>query len=249
MPRGWRESLDDGNSFEALKAFLEEVPDDPDTEANLRALAEVQRDLRGKDFRRAKRALEQIEADFVDTEALARELDLLERSAKELDRVEPEAALQLLDEASHKLLAAEAETQRGTARVYMNETDKAREHFDKALVLDSRHYRAITNRGNLALEDGRFDEAIAAYEEALGINGDFANALHNLGVAYRRKGDVGKSIQKIKAAQRVSRQRDLEEARASVSPGRQGQVKWLRWALYGGAALGLYYLLQMQGII
>lgn len=248
----WRQALDAGQAALALTAYGQEDNPDDGTERSLGALADLQRELRGKDFRRAQRALSRLEdGGLVDAGGLTLELEVLEESAKALDRVKPEAALELLDRVSHPLLSAEAETQRGTAHIFMNEAERAKDHFDRAIALDPRHFRAITNRGNLALEAGRLDEAVAAYEEALTINHDFANALHNLGVAYRRQGQMGKSVEKIKAAQRMMRQRDREEARASLSSRRTTGAggKWLRWALYGGAALGLYYLLQAQGIL
>lgn len=253
-PHDWQEAIAAGRPTEAIRAYLEQDGADIETEESLRALADVQRELRGKRFHRARRALERAgEASFVDMDGLRQELDLLEKSAKELDRAEPEAALALLESTRQPLYRAEADTQRGTAYIYLNDAERARAHFDRALDADSRHYRAITNRGNLALEEGRLDEAITAYEAALAVDAEFPNALHNLGVAYRRKGEVGKSIQKIKAAQRASRQRDLDTARdtarGSLSGRRGGLPNFLRWALWGAGAAGLYYLLTSQGIL
>ncbi|MDQ3458922.1 MAG: tetratricopeptide repeat protein [Deinococcota bacterium] len=251
--RHWRDAVAAGQPAEAIKRYLEEDAPDEATEESLRALADLQRELRGKRFGRARQALARVEqADLaevgVDVARLHEELELLEKSAQELDRFEPETALELLDGLRQELLQAEAETQRGTAYVFKAENERARAHFDRALSLDGRHYRAITNRGNLALEEGRLDEAIASYEEALKVNAEFANALHNLGVAYRRKGEMGKSVEKIKAAQRLGRQRDMEEARAKLSSSRSSR-SWLRWALWGAAAAGIYLVLRAQGLV
>ena len=145
---------------------------------------------------------------------------------------------------------AEAETQRGTALVFLGDAEAAVSAFEKATTFDPRHYRALTNLGNVALERGRTDEAISHYENALKLNENFANAHHNLGVAYRRKGDVGKSVAAIRRAQRVSKQRDREEARAVLKTfGGEQRSKYLKWFLYALAAVGVFLLLRAQGII
>ena len=148
------------------------------------------------------------------------------------------------------LLEAEAETQRGTAYIFQNETDKAEARFLRALEGDPKHYRAMTNRGNLALEAGRTEEAIEAYQKALTFDEDFVNAHHNLGVAYRRLGKIDKSVQSIRRAQKASRRQDSETARESLSKFGGGlSRRFLRYALYGGAALVLYFVLRSQGIL
>ena len=45
------------------------------------------------------------------------------------------------------------------------------------------------NLGNVLTGSRRFDEAIVAFQKALRINPDFAEAHYNLGIAWRREGD------------------------------------------------------------
>ena len=108
--------------------------------------------------------------------------------------------LSVLTSVHHPLLLGEAETLRGTALIYKNDTTGAKAAFENALGYDSKHYRAITNLGNVALENNLLEEAILQYEKALKINEHFANAHHNLAVAYKRKGEVGKSVHALKRA-------------------------------------------------
>ena len=175
---------------------------------------------------------------------------VLEKSGTHLGRGRAHEALELLGQTTSPLLGAEHETQRGTAYVFLDDTEAAEAAFRRAGELDPKHYRALTNLGNLRLEAGRTDEAIALYEQAIRLNEGFPNAHHNLGVAYRRKGHVNKGVAAIRRAQKVARRRDSEEARVVVRSfaGTQSK-KYLKWLLYGAAALVVYLLLRSQGVI
>ncbi len=219
----------------------------------LEGLGEVQVFLRAKQYDRAEASAERLEADLEPVlPGFKTQTSLLAQSGAKLERGEAEAVLALLGSVTVALLQAEADTQRGTAQVYLGDA-AAEQTFRAAIEHDPKHYRALTNLGNVLLEAGRTDEAIELYERAVRLNEGFANAHHNLGVAYRRKGQVSRSVAAIRKAQRVSRQRDRDDARGSVKAlagglgGRSG--KYLRWVLYGGAAIGLYLLIRSQGAL
>jgi type IV pilus assembly protein PilF len=75
-------------------------------------------------------------------------------------------------------------------------------HYKKALELRPDYSEAKNNLGNVYLDQGRFDEAIALYEEALNdmrYSTPFM-AQGNLGWALYRKGEVQRGIDYIKAA-------------------------------------------------
>jgi tetratricopeptide (TPR) repeat protein len=55
----------------------------------------------------------------------------------------------------------------------------------------------------MTLEAGQTDEAIRMYTEALKLNPEYALAHHNLGAAYRKKGQIDKSVYHIKRGQRL----------------------------------------------
>ena len=235
----------------ALAAELAEAEPDTERLTLLKRLGEVLESLREKRYAQAVKlasALESV-ADF-EPQPLRAGVATLEKSGKHLDRGEAEEALALLDEVLYPLITAERETQRGTAYVFLGEAKTAETAFSSAAELDPRHYRALTNLGNVQLEAGRTDEAIVLYERAIRLNENFPNAHHNLGVAYRRKGQVNKSVAAIRRAQKVSRRRDGEEARGAVRSfaGTQGR-KYFKWVLYGVGAVVVYFVLRAQGVL
>ncbi len=236
---------------EALTAELADAEPEAELITLLRRLDDVLERLREKRYPQATKLAATLEpVGTFEPAALQHGVAILERSGRELSQGKAAEALALLEQPAPPLLAAEHETQRGTAYVFLAETETAESAFKRAAELDPKHYRALTNLGNLLLEEGRTDEAIALYERAIRLNEDFPNAHHNLGVAYRRKGQVNKSVAAIRHAQKVSRRRDSEEARVVVRSiaGTQGR-KYFKWALYGAAALALYFLLKSQGVI
>lgn len=252
--KGWRTHLANGKLSDALSAELQAAQPDEGVLALLEGLGEQQVFLRAKQYGRADALAERLEADLEPVlPGFKTQTALLAESGAQLERGEAEAVLALLEQVTLPLLGAEADTQRGTAQVYLGDAETAEATFRAATEHDPKHYRALTNLGNVLLEAGRTDEAIELYERAVRLNEGFANAHHNLGVAYRRKGQVSKSVAAIRKAQRVSRQRDRDDARGSVKALagglRGGSGKYLRWLLYGGAAVGLYLLLRSQGTL
>lgn len=92
---------------------------------------------------------------------------------------------------------------RGVARVGMRRLDLARADFTAALECVGGYPPALTNLGNLLLEDGQLEAAIARYEAAIAADPDYAIAYLNLGVAYKRAGRVGESVRALRRAQRI----------------------------------------------
>lgn len=254
-PRRWREVLAEGRFETASRLRLIAVgegvdEDDGDEAAAVRALAEVQGLLRDKAWVRARRRYDQLEArpPLVPWEALEAALERLEAAGPALDRREVEVALDTLGGDAPALLEAEWRTQLGTAKVLDDAPTEAQDAFERALELDPRHYRAMVNLGNVALEEGRVDDAIALYRRALDVNDDFPNAHHNLGVAYRRKGEIAKSVRALRRAQKADRVRETAEARATIKKAGGGlggrRARWLAW---GAVAAVVVWFLMTRG--
>jgi Tfp pilus assembly protein PilF len=60
----------------------------------------------------------------------------------------------------------------------------------------------LVNLGNLSLEAGNLDAAQDWYERALRIDATYALAHHNLGVVYRKRGNLAASIRELRLAAR-----------------------------------------------
>jgi tetratricopeptide (TPR) repeat protein len=245
----WQDSLLQGHAEEALQLFLASADSDDDaTREVLEHFVSLQDYLREKNIAKARQLFTkqdsipewatQIVSDLVP------QLATLEEALKALEKHDPDKTLSILASINSPLLLGETETLRGTALIYHNDTSGAKAAFENALGHDPKHYRALSNLGNLALEANKVDEAIGFYESALKLNEDFANAHHNLAVAYRRKGQMGKSVGALKKAQRVSQQNMREEARGLFK--NKQTSKYLRWIMYVGIALVAYIVLKTR---
>jgi tetratricopeptide (TPR) repeat protein len=246
----WQESLMQGRLTEAHKYYILQDNPDPEILRALDTLTEIEILIRGRSLNQSLRKLNRLESppDLLDWDELKNQLNSLKTSGAALDRRRPEDALKELEGVTFSFLEAEVQTQRGTALIFMKDSDGATEAFREALNLDPKHYRALTNLGNIALEQNRIDEAIESYEGALRLNGDFGNAHHNLGVAYRRKGQVRKSVRSLKKAQRVDGRVDREEARASLNKSsRTKGLKLLRWLAYAIILVVVFIFLRSRG--
>ena len=248
----WQEALTRGRLARAYKLYALQDNSDTATLEALNALSKIEVLIRSRSWNQVHRRLNRLESppEILDWENIKVQLDFLKTSATALDRRKPEEALKELTNVTLPFLQAEVKTQRGTALIYMKDFEGANAEFREALTIDPKHYRALTNLGNIALEQNRIDEAIEYYERALKINGDFGNAHHNLGIAYRRKGQVGRSINSLKKAQRVDSRVDREEARASLSEHSRGfTLKLLRWLGYGIILVVAFIFLRKRGFI
>ena len=233
--------------------------EDDDVVDTLETLAEVENAVRTKALARARRrfdSLAQRPRDWLDWEAIASDLERLAVAVPAVDRREPEAARAALAEMRSDAFTAEREILLGTLAVLEGDDAVGLAHFETGLARDPNHVRGLTNRGNVKLEAGDVDGAIADYERAIRVDEGFANAHHNLGVAYRRKGQIGKSVAALRRAQRHAARRDAEDARASLGRGGQGRATgragsgrpW-RWLIAGAVGLLVWWWLQQRGLI
>ncbi len=232
---------------------------DDDTADTLEALAEIEVAVRTKAVARARRrfaGLERRPSDWIDWDAVESDLEQLAIAVPAVDRREPEAARAALAEMRSDVFTAEREILLGTLAVIDGDETTGLVHFEAGLARDPNHVRGLTNRGNVKLEAGDVDGAIEDYERAIRVDEGFANAHHNLGVAYRRKGQIGKSVAALRRAQRHAARRDAEDARASLGGGTRGARsgpasggRLRRWLLIGALGLLAYWLLQQRGLI
>jgi tetratricopeptide (TPR) repeat protein len=125
---------------------------------------------------------------------------------------------------------AEALNMLGVLHALQDREALARQAFGEAFAHDPGHYRALTNLGNMALEGGDPASAEKLYRQATALNGDYAGAHHNLGVALRKLGRLNDSVRAIKAGQRLTvrqTRRDQDDELKS-DPGTQRTVQLLR---------------------
>ncbi len=257
VPDSWRDRLANGELEPALTSYLRFGPEEPGVQTTLEDLHALLNLVRSKAFARAERMLEQLDnrPDWFDWNGFENSFRALRDAAAAVDEREPDRCEELLNDVTHVLFRAEAANMRGTALIFRGEFEAAREQFDQALLIDPKHYRAVTNLGNAALEAGDLDGAIAFYERAISLNADFANAHHNLGVAWRRKGRIGKSIAALKAGQKAQQRFDQAEAREQLGrmtrgvTGKAAGSKYIKWALYALVAAGVYWFLSSRGTI
>lgn len=260
----WRELLELRRFNAAKQAYLvatyagagrlaaDAESDDDAVRAALTALADVEDLLRERRYAKAGERIARLQhkpplAPWHDLEA---DIEALAAVGKALDKRDPEQALADLDRLGDTWFVAEASTLRGTAQAYLGDGVAAKACFEAAVAVDPKHFRALTNLGNVALEEGDVDGAIARYREALAVNEEFSNAHHNLGVAYRRKGDLGKSVRHLRRAQRLAYRQDAAEARESFmkAGGARfgGALKWVLWVAIGAA---VWWVLRSQGVL
>ncbi|MEZ4629465.1 MAG: hypothetical protein R2880_01880 [Deinococcales bacterium] len=249
----WQEALMQGYVERAKLLYVEHVALEARDEAilaYLRELSNLQSYLRAKKWRQALELLESLEASLPLDMDVKRELAELAQSSSFLDRNQPEEALEILEKLKSPLLLAEILTQKGTAQILLAENDAAEASFDEALDYDPKHYRALTNRANLWLEQSQIPQAIQGYEAALNVKDNFANALHNLAIAYRKQGQINKSVQLLRKAQRAMRQQDSEEAKGRlVQNGHKRLGLKPQYFVYSLLAILLLLWLRSRGII
>jgi lipoprotein NlpI len=92
---------------------------------------------------------------------------------------------------------------RGVARIGLELRDLARADFTAALEAWPAYPPALTNLGNLLLEDGDVEAAIARYERAIAGDAEYAIAFLNVSVAYKRAGRLAEAVRALRQAQRL----------------------------------------------
>jgi tetratricopeptide (TPR) repeat protein len=112
------------------------------------------------------------------------------------------------------IATATVPTERSRARnkhavtlVALGRHDEAREGWFAALADDERNAAALTNLGNLLLEDGHALDAIDYYAAAIRADESHAPAFRNLGVALRRLGRRREAVSALRTAVRLEARR------------------------------------------
>ncbi|MDP9024498.1 MAG: tetratricopeptide repeat protein [Candidatus Eremiobacteraeota bacterium] len=92
---------------------------------------------------------------------------------------------------------------RGAARARLGLRETAECDFRGALEAQPAYAPALVNLGNLALEGGKFDDAIARYTAAIASDERYALAFFNLSVAFKRQGKIAESVRALRTAQKL----------------------------------------------
>lgn len=129
------------------------------------------------------------------------------RGSRALDRGRLEAAeaafVEALGTATTARQAAAVRNKLAVVAILRHDRATAIEQLILALEVDPRSPAAITTVGNLLLDDGHLDEAVAHFEYALMIDERYAPAYHNLGVALHRQGRRGAAARMLRKATRL----------------------------------------------
>jgi lipoprotein NlpI len=133
--------------------------------------------------------------------------DPFERAVIELEKGDPMAAVTgftaMLHSARSNDECARIYNKRGVALVRLGERAHALRDFSEALAMVPRFAPALANIGNLLLEDGAFDDAIAHYEAAIRADETYPTTHLNLSVAYRKTGRRADAVRELRAAHRL----------------------------------------------
>jgi tetratricopeptide (TPR) repeat protein len=205
----WRDSLQRGAFEEALgrTRALELIGrGEPEAKLALERVVDLIQALRAKEYAGAKRTSLDGITDILGfrTDGIPEAISALERAEKASGHDLEAAEIALHEARAHQLTRAEAENQLGVLAALGGESARARTHFEAALMADARHYRAITNLGNLDLEAGEVALAESRYREALNINAEYATAHNNLAAALRRQGKRSASVAALKRSQKLA---------------------------------------------
>jgi tetratricopeptide (TPR) repeat protein len=100
-----------------------------------------------------------------------------------------------------------AHNKRALVALARDDRPAAQAALDDALRTFAACVPAIVNAGNLLLEDGDIDGAIARFEAAIALDPDYPEAHHNLGVAYRRAGRRSDAVRELRRATGLERRR------------------------------------------
>ncbi|HEY1729038.1 MAG TPA: tetratricopeptide repeat protein [Candidatus Baltobacteraceae bacterium] len=133
--------------------------------------------------------------------------DPFERAILELEKGDPSAAVTgftaMLHSARDNDECARLYNKRGVAHVRLGEREHALRDFSEALAVVPRFAPALANIGNLLVEEGAFEDAIAHYEAAIRADESYAIAHLNLSVAYRKTGRRAAAVRELRLAHRL----------------------------------------------
>ncbi len=82
----------------------------------------------------------------------------------------------------------------------------------------------LYDRGVDLFAEGKYEEAISAYREALALDGGFVDALHGLAMAYAEKGDLPAAIETAKQITQAAPDDPLGYTSLSMFLQRAGQI-------------------------
>jgi len=119
---------------------------------------------------------------------------------------------------------ATAHNNLGFALEARGDTDRAMEHFRRALELRPAYLTARVELGNLLLAKGQVDEAAAQYTAAVSIDPMSVPALTNLGKAFLEQGRVDEAIQLQERALAVDPTYTTAELNLGLAFVRQGRI-------------------------
>jgi tetratricopeptide (TPR) repeat protein len=100
-----------------------------------------------------------------------------------------------------------AHNKRGLVELARGDRAGAQAALDEALRIHPACVPAMVNAGNLLLEAGDLDGAIARFEAAIVLDPDYPEAHHNLGVAFRRAGRRSDAVRELRRATGLERRR------------------------------------------
>jgi tetratricopeptide (TPR) repeat protein len=207
----WRDSLARNAFEEALgrqRALGLINQSDPDVIFSLEQILACQTAIRSGNYPEARAAVrdgwDTLSPTFKDTAAA---INLIS-STKVAD-------LERAVELAHPLGLADAHNSLGKLTVG-SDLVASEAHFKLALLADPKHYRALTNLGNIELERGEVKQAIERYREAIRLAPEYATAHNNLAAALRRDGRLSESVTAFKRSQRLAVKQVSAAARAST---------------------------------
>jgi tetratricopeptide (TPR) repeat protein len=100
-----------------------------------------------------------------------------------------------------------AHNKRALVAIARGDRAGARAVLDEALATYAACVPALVNVGNLLLEAGDISGAIERFETAIRLDPDYADAHHNLGVAYKRAGRRSEAVRELRRATGLERRR------------------------------------------
>jgi tetratricopeptide (TPR) repeat protein len=100
-----------------------------------------------------------------------------------------------------------AHNKRALVAIARDDRAAARAALDEALATYAACVPALVNVGNLLLEAGDLSGAIERFETAIRLDPDYADAHHNLGIAYKRAGRRGDAVRELRRATGLERRR------------------------------------------
>jgi tetratricopeptide (TPR) repeat protein len=150
---------------------------------------------------------------FASRERSSRELALAAVARGEYDDACERFGVLLSDAA---LTAAERAfylNKRGVALAALGRIPEAREDFEAALICIPRFAPSVTNLGNLLMDAGDVDGAVALYRAAIAADDEYPVAHFNLGVALKRAGKVDEGVREMRKAQRLEGRMGRKQSR------------------------------------